>query len=93
MVTKILAASVFAVGIASSAMAQSSDVYTSHTRHRPVYGNEQMGVDPNTTGSIYGGTSGLNAQGNPGPLGPCASNTPGPDANANLNTNDQYSGK
>jgi hypothetical protein len=66
------------------------------TRHRPVSSNEQMmTVDPNTTGSINTGSdaSGLNSLGNPGPAGPCASNMPGPDANAGLNVNDQYCGK
>ncbi|MER9564329.1 hypothetical protein [Mesorhizobium sp. M0571] len=92
MITKILAASVFALGIASSAMAQSSDTYSSQTRHRPVYENEQP-VDRNTTGSIYGGNSGPGTQVIPSPLGPCASHTPGPDANANTNVNDQYCGK
>ena len=31
--------------------------------------------------------------GNPGPAGPCAYNTAGPDANAQGNVNDQYCGK
>ncbi|WP_244440011.1 hypothetical protein [Mesorhizobium metallidurans] len=68
-------------------MAQSSGAH--HIRHRPVSSNEQT-VDPNTTGSINGDTSGLNSRGNPGPVGPCASNTAGPDANADLKVNDQY---
>jgi hypothetical protein len=89
MITKILVASVFAVSIATSAMAQSSG-YTSHTRHRPL---SQMTVDPNTTGSVNGDTSGLNVRGNPGPAGPCASSSAGPDANAGSNVNDQYCGK
>jgi hypothetical protein len=95
MLTKILAASVLTVSLATAAMAQSSGGFTSHTRHRPVSSNEQMmTVDPNTTGSVNGGgASGLNTMGNPGPLGPCASNTPGPDANAGSNVNDQYCGK
>ena len=53
-----------------------------------------MPVDRNTTGSIAGSdASGLNTLGNPGPMGPCASNTSGPDANAGQNVNDQYCGK
>jgi hypothetical protein len=93
MLTRLLAASILAAGLATSAMAQSSDVYTSHTRHRPVATNEQsMTVDPNTTASI-GDNSGLSSLGNSGPLGPCASDTAGPDANAGLSVNDQYCGK
>jgi hypothetical protein len=53
MLTRLLAASILAAGLATSAMAQSSDVYTSHTRHRPVATNEQSTtIDPNTTASI-----------------------------------------
>ncbi|CCV13400.1 hypothetical protein [Mesorhizobium sp. STM 4661] len=92
MLTKILAASVLTIGLATSAMAQSSGAH--HIRHRPVSSSEQMmTVDPNTTGIINGDASGLNSLGNPGPAGPCASNTAGPDANAGLNVNDQYCGK
>jgi hypothetical protein len=95
MLTKILAASILTVGLATSAMAQSSGVYTSHTRHRPVSSNEQMmTVDPNTTGSIRGSdATGLNSLGNPGQAGPCAYNTPGPDANSGQHVNDHYCGK
>ncbi|MBA1144612.1 hypothetical protein [Mesorhizobium neociceri] len=89
MLTKILAVSVFTVGVATSAMAQSS--YTAHTHHRPVANEQTMSVDPNTTGSID--SSGLNSLSNTGPVGPCASNTAGPDANAGLNVNDHYCGK
>jgi hypothetical protein len=93
MITRILAASALTIGLATSAMAQSSAVYTSHTRHRPI--EQTTTVDPNTTGSINAGgdASGLNSLGNPGPVGPCASNTPGPDANADLSVNDNYCGK
>lgn len=100
MLTRILAASVFTIGLATSAMAQSSGVlYDSPASANPaptdpVPTNEElMTADPNATGSINGDASGLNAQGNPGPVGPCASNSPGPDANARLNVNDQYCGK
>lgn len=92
MLTKILAASVLTIGLATAASAQSSGAH--HIRHRPASSNEQMmTVDPNTTGSINGDASGLNSLGNPGPVGPCASNTAGPDANAGQNVNDQYCGK
>ncbi|RJT32094.1 hypothetical protein D3227_27210 [Mesorhizobium waimense] len=96
MLSRLLAASVLTAGLATAAMAQSSDVYTSHTRHRPAATNEQsMTVDPNTTSSVNvgGDVSGLNTLGNHGPVGPCASNTTGPDANAGLNVNDHYCGK
>ena len=91
MLIKILATSALVLGMATSAMAQSSYTWR-HTHHRPAT-NEQ--VDPSTTGSIYSGSeaSGLNSLGNPGPVGPCASDTAGPDANAGLNVNDQYCGK
>lgn len=88
MITRLLAASVLTIGLATSAMAQSSAVNTAHTRHRPV--EQTMTVDPNTTGSID--ASGLNTMGS-GAMGPCASNTPGPDANADSSVNDNYCGK
>lgn len=91
MVMKTLAASIFAVGIATSAMAQTSDV--SQTRHRAVYGNEQTTVDPNTTASINDDASGPNNLSNLGAGGQCASSTAGPDANNDLSVNDHYCGK
>jgi hypothetical protein len=93
MVTKLLAASVLTIGLATSAMAQSSDS-TYSSQHNWLFGNEQSSaVDNSTTGSINGDRSGLNTLGNLGPAGPCASNTAGPDANAQGNVNDQYCGK
>ena len=94
MYRKFLAASVLTIGLATSAMAQSSDAaYSNHHNWWP-FGNEQSsGVDQNTTGSINGDRSGLDSFGDTGPAGPCASNTPGPDANAGLNVNDHYCGK
>jgi hypothetical protein len=91
MFMKILAASALTIGLATSAMAQSSDYRTDH--HNWWLFNNDQGVDTSTTGSIYGDGSGLAVQGNPGPAGPCASNTAGPDANSGLNVNDQYCGK
>jgi hypothetical protein len=93
MVTKLLAASVLTIGLATSAMAQSSDsTYSNH--HNWLFGNEDSSsVDQSTTGSINGDRSGLNTLGNAGPVGPCASSTAGPDANAQGNVNDQYCGK
>ncbi|TPM41707.1 hypothetical protein [Mesorhizobium sp. B2-3-4] len=91
MYRKLFAASVLTIGLATSAMAQSSDTYSNH-HDRWLFGNEDSsGVDQSTTGSID--SSGLNTLGNPGPVGPCASSTPGPDANAQGNVNDQYCGK
>ncbi|PZV40224.1 hypothetical protein [Mesorhizobium kowhaii] len=91
MVTKLLAASVLTIGLATSAMAQSSDsTYSNH--HNWLFGNENSSaVDQSTTGSINGDSSGLNTLGNTGPAGPCASSTA--DANAQGNVNDQYCGK
>ncbi|WP_027036887.1 hypothetical protein [Mesorhizobium ciceri] len=93
MYTKLLAASVLTIGLATSAMAQSSDsTYSNHSWW--LFGNEdQTTVDPSTTGSINADGSGLNTLGNTGPIGPCADHTPGPDANAQGNVNDQYCGK
>jgi hypothetical protein len=91
MFMKILAASVLTIGLATSAMAQSSGHMADH-HHWWLFNNDQ-GVDTSTTGSINGDGSGLAVQGNPGPTGPCASNTTGPDANSGLNVNDQYCGK
>lgn len=93
MLTKILATSVLTIGLATSAIAQSSGgTYADH-QNWWRFGNEDRTVDPNTTSGINGDTSGLNSLGNPGPVGPCASNTAGPDANAGQNVNDQYCGK
>ncbi|WP_245467462.1 hypothetical protein, partial [Mesorhizobium sp. M7A.F.Ca.CA.003.01.2.1] len=93
MVTKLLAASVLTIGLATSAMAQSLDDRYSNNHDWWLFGNnDQTTVDPYTTGSISDG-SGLNTQGNTGAIGPCAHNTPGPDANAGQNVNDQYCGK
>jgi hypothetical protein len=92
MYRKILAASVLTIGLATSAMASDS-TYSNRHNWWP-FGNEQSsGIDQNTTGSINGDRSGLDSLGNPGPAGPCASNTAGPDANAQGNVNDQYCGK
>jgi hypothetical protein len=87
MVTKIFAASVLALGIASSAMAQSS-AGTSHRRHHPVSHSERMKVDPGTTGSINRNASTQNSNGNR-----CGPNTLGPDAHPGVNVNDQYCNK
>ncbi|RWC47522.1 MAG: hypothetical protein EOS55_16550 [Mesorhizobium sp.] len=91
--TKLLAASVLTIGLATSAMAQSLDDSYSNNRDWWLFGNNgQTTVDPYTTGSIRDG-SGLSTQGNTGGIGPCAHNTPGPDANAGQNVNDNYCGK
>jgi hypothetical protein len=89
MLTKILAVSVFTVGLATSAMAQSS--YTAHSRHRPVNNEQTMSVDPNTTGSIN--TYGSASQDYTGAVGPCASDPAGPYGGVRPNVNDQYCGK
>jgi len=95
MLIKALAASALMLGMATSAMAQSSDMWSWRHHDRPVSNERVVPVDPYTTGSIYSGSdaSGLNTLGNSGAVGPCASNTPGPDANAGMNVNDQYCGK
>ncbi|MFC3322887.1 hypothetical protein [Mesorhizobium cantuariense] len=94
MYTKLLAASVLTIGLATSAMAQSSDSTYSSRHNWWLFGNEdQTTVDPSTTGSINADGSGLNTLGNTGAVGPCADHTPGPDANAGQNVNDQYCGK
>ncbi|MDG4881213.1 hypothetical protein [Mesorhizobium sp. WSM4884] len=95
MLTKILAASALILGMATSAMAQSSDMWSWWHHDRPVSNERTVPVDPYATGSISSSSeaTGLNSLGNPGPIGPCASNTPGPDANAGQNVNDQYCGK
>lgn len=94
MYTKFLAASVLTIGLATSAMAQSSDGTYSNRHSWWPFGNEQSSsVDQNTTGSINGDRSGLDTLGNSGGEGPCAYNTPGPDANAQGDVNDHYCGK
>lgn len=94
MYRKLLAASVLTIGLATSAMAQSSDAaYSNHHSWWPFGNEESSGVDQNTTGSINGDRSGLDSLGDTGAAGPCAYNTAGPDANAGLNTNDHYCGK
>ncbi|WP_137934613.1 hypothetical protein [Mesorhizobium comanense] len=92
MYKKLFAASVLTIGLATSAMAQSSDASYRNHHNWSLFGNEDSsGVDQSHTGSIDG--SGLNTLGNTGAAGPCAYNTPGPDANAQGNVNDQYCGK
>ncbi|RUU02887.1 hypothetical protein EOD23_19070 [Mesorhizobium sp. USDA-HM6] len=95
MLMKVLAASALVLGMASSAMAQSSDMWSWWHNDRPVSNERVVPVDPYTTGSIYSDreATGLNSLGNQGPMGPCASDTAGPDANAGQNVNDQYCGK
>ena len=95
MYRKLLAASVLTIGLATSAMAQSSDGnHQDWLHHNWLFGNEDSSsVDTTTTGSINGDSSGLNTLGSTGAIGPCASNTAGPDANAQGNVNDQYCGK
>ena len=91
---KLLAASVLTIGLATSAMAQSADSNHRDWLHHWISGNgASSSVDTTTTGSINGDRSGLNTLGNTGAIGPCASDTAGPDANAQGNVNDQYCGK
>ncbi|MER9328942.1 hypothetical protein [Mesorhizobium sp. M0488] len=93
MYRRLLAASFLTIGLATSAVAQSSD-RTYSNRNWWIFGNQdETTVDPNATGSINPSGSGLSPQGYTGAIGPCAHNTPGPDANAQGNVNDQYCGK
>ena len=94
MYTKLLAASVLTIGLATSAMAQSSDsTYSNNHDWWPFgNGNHRASIPPPPEASTAT-DPGLNTLGNPGPVGPCASNTAGPDANAEGNVNDQYCGK
>jgi hypothetical protein len=92
MLRKIMAASALVLALSGAAMAQSSDDWS--WWHSGNSASSERLIDRTTTGSIAGGdASGLNTLGNPGPVGPCASSTPGPDANASGNVNDQYCGK
>ncbi|MBZ9703769.1 MULTISPECIES: hypothetical protein [unclassified Mesorhizobium] len=98
MYKKLFAAFVLTAGLATSAMAQSTDGrYYNHDswwNNWSLFGNEDSSaIDQSTTGSINAYGSGLSTQGNTGGMGPCAHNTPGPDANAQGNVNDQYCGK
>lgn len=95
MFTKLLAATIFTVGIATSAMAQYSSGASTDMQTAPL--PDTVIVDPNTTGSIsdMGVTTAPapSSLGNPGPVGPCANDTAGPDANHGLVVNDNYCGK
>jgi len=91
MLTKVLAASALVLAMGTSAMAQSSDSDMWWWHHDRAGSSER--VDPYATGSIRSDASGLSTSGNPGPIGPCASDTPGPDANSGQNVNDNYCGK
>lgn len=94
MYRRLLAASLLTIGLATSALAQSSDRTYSNHNSWWIFGNRnETTVDPYATGSINGYGSGLSTQGHTGAMGPCAHNTPGPDANAQGNVNDQYCGK
>jgi hypothetical protein len=97
MLTKILAASTLALGLATSAaLAQTAvtgdDVYDGSTT--TLVPDDTMAVDPGTTRSIYP-DSGMMPTGQDAltPMGPCASDTMGPDANSTGMVNDQYCGK
>ncbi|MEW6632458.1 MAG: hypothetical protein AB1440_16445 [Pseudomonadota bacterium] len=92
MLTKVLAASALVLAMGTSAMAQSSDSDMWWWWHHDRAGSSER-VDPYATGSIRSDASGLSTSGNPGPVGPCASDTPGPDANSGQNVNDNYCGK
>jgi hypothetical protein len=92
MYRKLFAASVLTIGLATSAMAQSSDATSSNHRSWWPFGNEQSStVDQSTTGSINADGSG--GQDYIGPAGPCASDPSGPYGNVRPNVNDQYCGK
>jgi hypothetical protein len=92
MYRKLFAASVLTIGLATSAMAQSSDGTSSNHRSWWPFGNEQSStVDQSTTGSINADRSG--GQDYIGPAGPCASDPSGPYGNVRPNVNDQYCGK
>ncbi|WP_217578701.1 hypothetical protein [Mesorhizobium sp. GbtcB19] len=92
MLRKIIAASALVLAMSGAAMAQSSDDWSWWHSDRST--SSERPIDRTTTGSIAGSdASGLNTLGNTGALGPCASNTPGPDANADGNVNDHYCGK
>ncbi|UCI05353.1 hypothetical protein [Mesorhizobium sp. B1-1-8] len=94
MLRKVIAASALVLAMATSAMAQSSDDWWWWHRDRPVTSERDVPVDRTTTGSIYSGNEVYGPVGNPpSAAGPCASDTAGPDANANGNVNDQYCGK
>jgi len=89
MYRKLFAASVLTIGLATSAMAQSSDGTSSNHRSWWPFGNEQSStVDHSTTGSIN-----ASGQANGGAGGPCASDPAGPYGNVRPNVNDQYCGK
>ena len=102
MITKILAASTLALGLATSAaMAQSAagDVYiddgsTYEGSTQTVVPDDKVVVDPATTQSIYpDATTAPTGQDTLTPMGPCASDTMGPDANSTGMVNDRYCGK
>ena len=89
MYRKLFAASVLTIGLATSAMAQSSDATSSNHRSWWPFGNEQSSsVDRSTTGSIN-----ADGQSYTGAVGPCASEPSGPYGNVRPNVNDQYCGK
>lgn len=100
MLRKIILACLLTAGLATTtAMAQSmSGSSSGHGRHaHDSYGtmNEEQMLDQTTTGSIVQVPS-TNAEPSeilPGGIGPCAYDTPGPDANTQLGVNDHYCGK
>ncbi|MGX8013834.1 hypothetical protein ACVDG8_035140 [Mesorhizobium sp. ORM8.1] len=94
MLRKMIAASALVLALGGSAMAQATDDDWSPSRVPPA-SDGSVHADRTTTGSISvdRDTSGLNTLGSTGAAGPCAYNTPGPDANAQGNVNDQYCGK
>ena len=92
MFRKVIAASALVLALGGAAMAQSSDDWS--WWHSGNSASSERPIDRTTTGSIAGGdATGLNILGNTGASGPCADNTPGPDANSQQNVNDHYCGK
>lgn len=91
----ILAASAITIGLATSAMAQyATGTDAQNAPSSGTYGTDSsMMIDRNTTGSIYGTQSATGMPQQAGPMGPCASDTAGPDASAQPGPNDHYCGK
>lgn len=94
MLRKMIAASALVLAVGGSAMAQATDNDWSPSRVPPA-SDGSVYPDRTTTSAISSerDTSGLNTVRNTGAAGPCAYNTPGPDANSTGNVNDDYCGK
>jgi hypothetical protein len=95
MLTRILAASTLALGLATSAAMAQSTASDAEDMNGPPPATIDQPVDMGTTSSIYPDDMGMTSPYGPEQMAPCASapGSLGPDANTASGPNDHYCGK